>query len=123
MASHKVEMKTAAPNPLDSKVSDISPNEVLEKKDLVQLVDVRMEEELNGELGHMSGIKHLPLDQVGGRLSELNPEQTVVFICRSGKRSATATSFAIDQGYDAYNMEGGMIHWNELKLPLAERKI
>ncbi|NCN95451.1 MAG: rhodanese-like domain-containing protein [Bdellovibrionales bacterium] len=115
-------MKTAVPNPMDPSIMDISPNEVLDKKDLVQLVDVRMDEELNGELGHMAGIKHLPLDQVGGRLNELSKDQTIVFICRSGKRSATATSFAKDQGYDAYNMEGGMIKWNELNLPLAEKK-
>ncbi|HAG90712.1 MAG TPA: rhodanese-like domain-containing protein [Bdellovibrionales bacterium] len=106
---------------MDPKVKDLSPNEVFEKKDLVQLVDVRGVEELQGELGHMENITHIPLDQVGSRLGDLNKDSTIVFICRSGRRSAAAASFAIDQGFDAYNMDGGMLLWNELNLPLANK--
>lgn len=119
--THKVAMENVKMNPNHPHVRDVSPEEVLKKSSEVVLVDVRTNEEIHGELGHIKNIKHIVLDEIGGRINELPKEKTVVFICRSGMRSATAAAFAHDEGLDVYNMAGGMLLWNQLKLPV-ERK-
>jgi len=112
-------MESVKKNPQQPAVRDVSAEEVLEKKGQLFLVDVRTSEELVGELGKIEGIHHVPLDQIGGRFTELPKDRTIVFVCRSGGRSAAATAFVQDQGYDVYNMEGGMLRWNEKDLPVV----
>lgn len=121
MPSQKIPLESVKNNPNNPLVRDVSPEEVLEKSSELLLVDVRTSEELAGELGQVKGITHIPLDQLGGRVNELPEDKTIVFICRSGNRSATAAAFAQEEGLDAYNMAGGMLLWNELNLPV-ERK-
>ena len=49
--------------------------------------------------------------------NEIPKDKTVVFVCRSGGRSARATAHALEHGYtNVYNLKGGMILWNELHL-------
>jgi len=51
---------------------------------------------------------------------ESNKDKTVVFICRSGNRSATATRYFRDRHMtNVYNMTGGMREWNRLGYPIA----
>lgn len=117
MASQKVPLESVKNNPNNPSVRDVSPEEVLKKADQLLLVDVRTSEELVGELGKVKNITHIPLDQIGGNITSLPKNKTVVFICRSGNRSATAAAFAQEEGLDAYNMAGGMLLWNQLGLP------
>ena len=120
MPSQKIPLKTAKNNPNFNHVFDVEPQEVFELKGQVKLVDVRRPDELTGELSHIEGVTHIVLDELGSRLSEIPKDETVIFVCRSGQRSASATDFAQSQGYkEVYNMLGGMIKWNELKLPIA----
>lgn len=121
MPSQKVPLQSVKNNPNNPSVRDVEPKEVMEKSDQLLLIDVRTAEELVGELGKVKGITHIPLDQLGLKVSELPQNKTIVFICRSGNRSATAAAFAQDEGLDVYNMAGGMLLWNELDLPV-ERK-
>ena len=99
-------------------VFDIDPKELLKNKENVCLVDVRQSEEFTGELGHIPGARLLVLDTLAQHLSELPKNKTVVFVCRSGGRSARATALALSEGFtDVYNLKGGMLLWNELHLP------
>ena len=82
------------------------------------LVDVRRLEEFDGELGHIKGaiLKTLgpDLDQY---LDEIKKDQDILFICRSGARSATATNLALSKGFkNVFNLEGGMLAWNDKEL-------
>lgn len=121
MPSQKVLLESVKNNPNNPSVRDVSPEEVLNKASQLLLVDVRTPEELVGELGKVKDVTHIPLNELGGKVSNLPAEKTIVFICRSGARSATAAAFAQDEGLDVYNMAGGMLRWNELNLPV-ERK-
>jgi len=99
-------------------VLDIDPQELLKKKDQVYLVDVRQPEEFTGELGHIPGARLMVLDTLHDHLKELPTHQTIVFVCRSGGRSARASALAHSAGLkNTYNLKGGMLLWNELHLP------
>lgn len=121
MPSQKIPLESVKNNPNNPLVRDVSPEEVSEKSSELLLVDVRTPEELVGELGKVKNSTHIPLDELGGKVTDLPKDKTIVFICRSGNRSATAAAFAQEEGFDAYNMAGGMLLWNELNLPV-ERK-
>ncbi len=98
-------------------VFDIEPLELSQKMDQVLLIDVRQPEEFHGDLGHIPGAKLMVLDTLADHLDEIPKDQTVVFVCRSGGRSARAAALALEAGYkDIYNLKGGMILWNELHL-------
>ena len=73
-------------------VVDIDPEELVKKKDQVFLVDVRQPDEFHGELGHIPGARLITLDTLSDHMDELPKNQTVVFVCRSGGRSARAHS-------------------------------
>lgn len=88
-------------------------------RDDVQIVDVRTRGEWLG--GHVPGARHIPLDQLPGRLGELNRDKPVAFICQSGSRSKLATKLAGQAGFDAINIRGGMLNWERAGLPTSSR--
>jgi hydroxyacylglutathione hydrolase len=99
-------------------VFDVDPKELVKKKDEVVVIDVRQPEEFTGELGHIPGSKLIVLDTLPEHLDELPKNKTIVFVCRSGGRSARAAAYALSEGFkDVYNLKGGMLLWNELHLP------
>ncbi len=111
----KFEHKSANPN--FENVFDVSPDEVYEKRLSLTLIDVRRPDEYVGELGHAPGAALLTLDFLPQKIHELAQDKTIVFICRSGGRSAQATAFALENGFtDVYNMSGGMLLWNQMQL-------
>lgn len=108
---------TAETNPDLNIVEDISPDELNAKKENITLIDVRSPEEYVGELGHVPNSQLITLDTLMDQIDSIPKDKTVVFICRSGRRSANATAIAKDNGFEsAYNMKGGMILWNEMGL-------
>lgn len=105
-------------NPQYEDVYDIEPQELQKKASSVKLIDVRQPDEFVGELGHIADSELLVLDTLPDKMSQIPKDQTVVFICRSGGRSARAAAFALSNGYShVYNLRGGMLLWNELALP------
>lgn len=105
-------------NPDLNGVFDVAPDEVSKLKDQVHLVDVRQPAEYTGELGHVAGSSLMVLDTVPDQLNTLPKDEPIVFICKSGGRSARATAYAQQLGYSqVYNMKGGMMLWNALGLP------
>ena len=102
----------------------ISPRETYElarKENGILLLDVRMQEEYNSELGHVERTVLIPVRELEQRLSELEPYRgnTIVAICRSGNRSGVAAELLTRYGFVALNMEGGMIRWNLESLPVV----
>ena len=94
--------------------------EVYERKDDVQILDVR--EPYEWEAGHVEGSVHVPLAQVmgGGAQERLAGDRPVVVICRSGNRSELAALMLQARGIDAENVEGGLEDWERLGLPLVD---
>jgi rhodanese-related sulfurtransferase len=89
--------------------------ELVEKGAL--LLDVRENNEW--EAGRASAATHLPLNDVPDHLDEFSKERLIVCVCRSGARSGRATKLLVEQGFDAVNLEGGMLAWNAEGEPLV----
>lgn len=99
---------------------DVTPTQVAAAGGAVRLVDVREPDELVGELGHIAGAELVPLSTVEAAATAWDKEQEIVFVCRSGGRSGRAAEALTARGFRrAMNMVGGMIAWNEAKLPTA----
>ena len=78
----------------------------------VQLVDARTPGEYAG--GHLAGATNL--DWNGGRLQatvdQLDKTRPVLVYCASGRRSAEAREFLIEQGFnDVVDLQGGINAW------------
>ncbi len=102
-------------------IPEIDVDEVHKHGKTLRLVDVRRPDEFNNELGHVAGASLVTLGPDVEELIESvkDPNEVIVFICRSGSRSGTATLMARELGLkNVFNMTGGMIRWNDFQLPV-----
>lgn len=98
-------------------VPEISPQWIEDNLDRVHLIDVREPQEFNDALGHAPGAVLIPLGTLPQRLDELGRDRPLAIICRSGARSARATLFLKQNGFDRVaNVTGGMLRWRMLNL-------
>ncbi len=81
------------------------------------LVDVRERSEWIA--GRAPNAVHMPLGGVAGQVDRLPQDRQVVVVCRSGNRSAQATSLLRRAGLDAVNLDGGMRAWAAAGLPVV----
>lgn len=88
-------------------MSSINPGGIIANPDLFTIIDVRTKEEWNSF--HLENSIHIPLDEIEGRFGEIKTKKPIVCICRSGSRSFTAMYFLRENGFDARNIEGGLI--------------
>src|SRR5690242_16768873 len=97
---------------------ELSPGRVAEllRADQIQLVDVR--EDYEREAGHVAGSRHVPLGELTAAAPSIDPARPIVFVCRVGARSSMAAWSFARAGYDAHNLEGGMVAWTAAGLPL-----
>jgi rhodanese-related sulfurtransferase len=96
-------------------IKEISPQEFLARRAAgtpMTLLDVR--EDWETRLAPVpSSLVHIPMGQVADRLSELDPQQETVVICRSGGRSLEVARFLQAQGFAAvFNLAGGILAWS-----------
>lgn len=76
----------------------------------VKLVDIRTPAEV--AQGAIPGHQHIPMHNLIGEIDELKTHEKVVLYCRSGARSAQATSYFNQNGMEhIYNLRGGIIAW------------
>ena len=81
------------------------------------LLDVREQDEWDA--GHAPDAVHIPLGDLPDRVGELPTDQRVLVLCHSGARSARATAWLVQGGYDAANIEGGIVDWARAGLPVV----
>lgn len=103
-------------------VVDLEPGEALRRMgDMDHLIDVRTAEEYVGELGHIEGTRLETIDDgFAHKIGHLPRHARILFICRSGGRSTRAANKALELGFTTvFNLAGGMLRWNEEKLPVV----
>ena len=89
-----------------SEIPEIGVDEV---RDDVVLLDVREADEWAA--GRAPGAIHLALSELADATLDVEPGAAMQVICKAGGRSARATAFLREQGFDAVNVTGGMLAW------------
>ena len=79
--------------------------ESLPRDGSVTLLDVQDPREFSA--GHIDGAVSIPLDELRGRVSELDAAKPVYVNCYSGMRSYVACRMLTGLGFDCYNLAGG----------------
>jgi rhodanese-related sulfurtransferase/TusA-related sulfurtransferase len=75
------------------------------------ILDVR--EAAEYAFGHVPGAKSIPMGELEARLTELDKEQEIYVICRTGTRSDLAAQILSEKGFTkVYNVLPGMSGWN-----------
>ena len=101
-----------------TRISVQEAKEMIDKGN-VQVIDTREPHE-HAE-GHVPGSLNIPHMATLPRVAELATDRPIVFICKSGNRSAVAAEFAATMGLeDLYNVEGGHDDWAEAGYPMEE---
>jgi rhodanese-related sulfurtransferase len=84
-----------------------------------QVIDVREDWEYRN--GHIPGAAHIPVNAVLARRNELSGDQSIIFVCSVGQRSALACEMAAAAGLARiYNVEGGTEAWIEEGYPVEK---
>lgn len=79
------------------------------------LLDVREAWEFELAAIRIEGLetRHIPMNEIPGRLATLGASQPIVCICHHGVRSAQVVAFLAHHGYPAvYNLAGGIDAWS-----------
>lgn len=87
----------------------VSLHEIESRNGLI--LDVR--EAAEYVFGHIEGAKSIPMGELETRLGELDKEQEIYVICRTGKRSDLAAQLLANNDFTkVYNVLPGMNEWN-----------
>ncbi|WP_248925385.1 rhodanese-like domain-containing protein [Paenibacillus hamazuiensis] len=71
------------------------------------VIDVR--EQMEWDYYHLENTRHIPMNSIPSRLSELPDDKTIYVICAHGVRSAAVCNYLLQHGVDrVVNVEGGM---------------
>ena len=93
-----------------AQVRRLAPSELRELLGQVAIIDVRAPAEF--EVSRLPGAVNIPVNEIQQRLDEIPRDRVVVFICRSGARSMTASAIATRAGLrDVAHLEGGLLGW------------
>jgi len=87
------------------------------------ILDVREDSEYAE--GHILNAVHIPLGSLGGKIGQLEKyrEHPIIVGCRSGNRSAHACRLLKRNGFtQVYNLQGGMLAWQNANLPVLRGK-
>ena len=95
-------------------INEISPSELKARREAGTgplVVDVREPGEL--DVARIPDVLHIPMAQIPSRLSELDPHQEIVVMCRSGGRSTKVAQFLDSKGFESVaNLTGGILAWS-----------
>ena len=116
-------LATKDPREPFTRISVKEAKEKLDKGEAV-MVDVRNPDEYVEV--HAEGVRLIPVNTVIGEVDQIREfagEKEVLFICKSGQRSALAAEYATAAGLGdrgLYNVEGGTVAWVEAGLPTGD---
>ncbi len=97
-----------------SSIKEIDSHELAQwldsKEGEFRVIDVREFNEIAA--GTVPNAEPMPMATIPMRLNDLDRNKELVFICRSGARSAQVCMFLQQQGFNnVTNLRGGMIGW------------
>ncbi|MHB8453563.1 MAG: VTT domain-containing protein [Acidiferrobacterales bacterium] len=102
------------PSGVDNRLSCAELRQRLDRHEDIKVLDVRSARDYAGELGHVPGSLNIPLDDLSGRLRELeiHRERPIAVICRTNRMSGRAVQILRDAGFkQALLVDDGMVGW------------
>ena len=85
------------------------------------LLDCR--EDYEWAAGHIDGAVHVPMNSIPQQLQldpgSLTPDAHIVVVCKVGSRSAHVVAWLNQNGFDAANLDGGMLAWAHAGRPMV----
>lgn len=75
----------------------------------VQVIDVR--EPSEWRMGTIPTATLIALQTIPNNMDKIDQEKKIVLVCASGGRSVSASNYLAQQGYQVFNMVGGMMGW------------
>jgi phage shock protein E len=102
----------------------LSPADVQEKiaaDSTIVVLDVRTPSEWHSATGHLPGALLIPVQELAGRVGELDPykHRPMIVYCRTQNRSTHAASFLKEHGFNVTVMAGGITRWNSEERPVV----
>src|SRR3954470_19631218 len=85
--------------------------------DALTVLDVR--EPVEWLHGRIEGAVHVPIGELAARTGELPSDGQLLVVCSVGGRSARVTAYLQQQGFDAFNLAGGLVEWVASGRPLV----
>jgi rhodanese-related sulfurtransferase len=100
------------------RVERLTVAELHERRDAVQILDVREREEW--EAGHIPGSVHVPYHDLRALPDGVDPGRPIAAICGTGQRSAVAASLLKRHGAPdvIHVVDGGVPHWRRAGWPI-----
>jgi rhodanese-related sulfurtransferase len=80
------------------------------QRDLI--LDVRAPSEFAA--GHVPGAVNVPVDELRGRLGELDPARPIIAYCQVGMRGYLATRILMQSGFKVRNLSGGYTTYKQV---------
>lgn len=100
------------PEPEPIRVPEIQPRELMaqyENGSAPLLLDCR--EPFEWAQVRIPGSLYIPMNQIPGRLAELEKDREWVVVCAHGNRSYAVAGFLIHNGFQASSLAGGVTDW------------
>jgi len=95
------------------KVNSVLPENIEEHlEDGYKLIDVREEHEWDA--GHHPEANHIPMSKISESMDNFQEKTKYIIICRSGHRSGKVAAYLDSQGYESFNLIGGMRQFSEI---------
>jgi len=97
---------------------DVAELDALVATGSVRVLDVREDHEFRS--GHVPGAIHVPVKRLPDRVAKLKKDKPYAVICASGSRSAGATNYLLDNGFEgAVSVRGGTSAWARSGRPIT----
>ena len=97
-------------------------SKAIEKIPDIQLLDVRTPKEF--QEGHIQGATNFDWlgDYFNLQITNLDKNKPVYVYCMSGKRSSDATEVLLKNGFEVYELTGGILNWRKHQMPEVSEK-
>ncbi|MBI5406196.1 MAG: VTT domain-containing protein [Nitrospirae bacterium] len=113
------------PYPPYPMMSTVELKRRLDRGEAIVVLDVRSTAEFTGEIGHIPGALNIGMEELPGRVSELEKyrNRQVAIVCHTDKRSAKAANILRDTGFSTVTViRGGMKQWHRNGMPVEKEK-
>ncbi len=102
---------------VNTNISAATARTMMAKDTNVIVLDVRSPREYNDE--RIANTPLMPLQFLEKKINDLNQykKKKIIVYCHSGNRSELAVEILREYGFNALNMEGGILQWKRNRFP------